>query len=97
MLLLAAESLPKGGVVTLGEAGPDAALVVPRGQDAAWPPELAAWMADPAPAWRAAASAAPRLLQGPLTALLAHGAGIRLSFAFAADAEAAPPLLLRYA
>ncbi len=97
VLLLAAESLPKGGVVTLGEAGPDAALVVPRGQDAAWPPGLAAWMADPAPAWRAAASAAPRLLQGPLTALLAHGAGIRLSFAFAADAEAAPPLLLRYA
>ena len=53
-------------------------------------------MADPAPAWRAAASAAPRRLQGPLTALLAHGAGVRLSFAFAADAEAAPPLLLRF-
>jgi histidine phosphotransferase ChpT len=97
VLLLAAESLPKGGVVTLGEAGPDAALVVPRGQEAAWPPGLAAWMADPAPAWRAAASAAPRQLQGPLTALLAHSAGVRLSFAFAADAEAAPPLLLRFA
>lgn len=96
VLLLAAESLPKGGVVTLGEAGPDTALVVPRGQDAAWPPGLSAWMADPAPAWRAAASAAPRLLQGPLTALLAHGAGVRLSFAFAADAEAAPPLLVHF-
>ena len=96
VLLLAAESLPRGGVVTLGEAGPDAALVVPRGQDAAWPPGLAAWMADPAPAWRAATSAAPRGLQGPLTALLAHAAGARLSFAFAADSEAAPPLLLRF-
>jgi histidine phosphotransferase ChpT len=97
VLLLAAESLPRGGVVTVGGAGPDAAMVVPQGQDAAWPPGLAAWMADPAPAWRAVASAGPRGLQGPLTALLAHDAGARLSFAFAADAEAAPPLLLRYA
>ncbi len=97
VLLLAAESLPKGGVVTLGEAGPDTVLVVPHGQAAAWPPGLAAWMADPAPAWRAATSAAPRMLQGPLTALLAHGAGVRLSFALAADTEAAPPLLLRFA
>ncbi len=96
VLLLAAESLPKGGVVTLGEAGPNAVLVVPRGQDAAWPPGLAAWMADPAPAWRAAASAGPRGLQGPLTALLAHDCGTRLSFAFAANAEAAPPLLLHF-
>ena len=96
VLLLAAESLPKGGVVTLGEAGPDTALVVPRGQGAAWPPGFAGWMTDPAQAWRAAANAAPRQLQGPLTALLAHGAGVRLSFAFAADAEAAPPLLLRF-
>ena len=97
VLLLAAESLPKGGTVRLGPAGPDATLVVPQGQDAAWPPGLAAWMADPAPAWRAVGSAGPRGLQGPLTALLAHDAGARLSFAFAADAEAAPPLLLRSA
>ena len=97
VLLLAAECLPKGGVVTLGEAEPNTALVVLRGQDAAWPPGLAAWIADPEPAWRASAAAGPRLLQGPLTALLAHGAGTRMSFAFAADAEAAPPLLLRFA
>ena len=97
VLLLAAESLPKGGVVVLGEAGPDATLVVARGQDAAWPPGFAAWMADPAPAWRAIGTAAPRRLQGPLTALLAHDAGARMSFALAADAEAAPPLLLRFA
>jgi len=97
VLLLAAESLPKGGVVLLGEAGPDTTLVVPRGQNAAWPPGFAAWMADPAPAWRAIASAGPRRLQGPLTALLAHAAGTRMSFALAADAEAAPPLLLRFA
>jgi histidine phosphotransferase ChpT len=96
VLLLAAESLPKGGVVTLGDAGPDAALVLPRGLGAAWPPGFAAWMTDPAPAWRAVASAAPRGLQGPLTALLAHQSGIRMSFAFAAGTEAAPPLLLRF-
>ncbi len=96
VLLLAAESLPKGGVVVVGAAGPDATLVVPRGQNAAWPPGFAAWMADPAPAWRAIDSAAPRRLQGPLTALLAHAAGARMSFALAADAEAAPPLMLRF-
>jgi histidine phosphotransferase ChpT len=97
VLLLAAESLPKGGVVIVGEAGPDATLVVPRGQNAAWPRGLATWMADPATPWRAIASAAPHRLQGPLTALVAHAAGARMSFALAADAEAAPPLLLRFA
>ena len=81
----------------LADAGPATTLVLPRGRNAAWPPGFAAWMADPAPAWRAIGSAAPRRLQGPLTALLAHGAGTRMSFALAADAEAAPPLLLRFA
>ena len=95
LLLLAAEGLPKGGLVAVSEAAPDAVLVVLRGQDAAWPPGLAAWMADAAPAWRAAESAGPRALQGPLTALLAHAAGLRLSFAFAGETEAAPPVLLR--
>lgn len=99
-LLLAAESLPKGGVVMLGEAGADAAIIAPRGRDAAWPAGLAAWVADPAPAWHAAAGATPRGLQGPLTALLAHRAGVRLSFgfptgAFAGSAGPVPPLSLR--
>jgi histidine phosphotransferase ChpT len=96
VLLLAAESLPKGGVVIVGEAGPETVMVVPQGQNAAWPPGLAAWMADPLTAWRAVANATPRRLQGPLTALMAHAAGARLSFALAAGAEAAPPLMVRF-
>lgn len=96
VLLLAAESLPKGGAVILGETGSDSVLVVLRGQNAAWPPGLATWMADPATPWRAIATAAPHRLQGPLTALLAQVAGVRMTFALAADAEAAPPLLLRF-
>ena len=95
VLLLAAESLPKGGAVTLGEAGQDTAVIL-LGEGAAWPAGLTAWMADPLAAWRAIAAATPRGLQGPLTALLAHEGGIRLSFAFAAGAEAAPPLLVRF-
>ena len=96
VLLLAAESLPNGGVTMLGEAAPNVVLVVPRGQSAAWPAGLATWMADPQAPWRAIESAAPHRLQGPLTAVLAHLAGVRMSFALAADAEAAPPLLLNF-
>lgn len=96
VLLLAAESLPNGGVAMLGEAAPKVVLVVPRGRNAAWPPGLATWMADPQAPWRAIESAAPHRLQGPLTALLAHLAGMRMSFALAANAEAAPPLLLNF-
>lgn len=94
--LLAADCLPRGGRLTLGIAGPGATLAMLDGHDAAWPRGFAAWMADPAPAWRAAATAGPRGLQGPLTALLAHAAGARLSFAFGREPQAAPPLLLQF-
>lgn len=96
VLLLAAESLPKGGVVILGGAGRKAASVALRGRNAGWPAGLAAWMADPASAWHAAASATPRQLQGPLTALLADRAGVRLCFDVTGG-EAVPPVLLHLA
>jgi hypothetical protein len=95
-LLLAAESLPSGGAVIVAEAGPEDVLIVPHGPRAGWPQGMATWMADPASPWRAIATAASHGLQGPLTVLLAHVAGIRMSFALAATAEAAPPLLLRF-
>jgi histidine phosphotransferase ChpT len=95
VVLLAADCLPRGGRISLGAAGPSATLVVLHGRDAAWPAGFSAWIADPASAWRAASTAGPRTLQGPLTALLAHLAGARLSFAFGRDPEGAPPLLMQ--
>ena len=57
-----------------------------------------ACLADPSRAWQALRGAegvdAARGLQGWLTALIARGSGLRLSFLIAANAEAAPPLLL---
>jgi len=97
LLLLAAESLPGGGVVAVsGEPGA-AILVTISGQRAAWPPGLGTWLADPQAALEALLRQ-PRTLQGPLTALLVRNCGFRLSMLMPAspmgDAELSPPLLL---
>jgi hypothetical protein len=101
VLLLAAESLPAGGVVeAVGEPRRDL-LVRIHGARAAWPRGLAAMLADPeaAFAWLrdTGPEAAARSLQGPLTALISHAAGQRVSLLLGAHAEAAPPLLVELA
>ncbi len=97
VLMLAAESLPSGGVVTLA-GDPQAEMQITiSGPRAAWPAGLAAFLVDDARAWAALMAEdieASRTMQGPLTALIARAAGIRLSMLMASDAEAAPPLLL---
>ena len=77
VLLLAAESLPHGGVITLaGTRGTDI-LVTITGLRAAWPAGLAVCLADEAAAW--AALAGPRALLGPLVSLLARRHSVRIS------------------
>lgn len=75
LLLLGAESLPRGGVLRLSTtpAGLEATLDGPGGR---WP----ALLSGPTPedAWR---DASPRTLQGPLTAMMARAAGLRLVLA----------------
>ncbi len=97
LLLLAAESLPGGGIVALAEAPPDGVLVTISGARAAWPAGLSRWLTEPDTAVDAML-ADPRRLQAPLTALLVHGYGYRLSMLMPAsavhDSELSPPLLL---
>ena len=91
LLLLAAESLPGGGIVALSGSPADSIVVTISGPRAAWPAGLGAWLTDEAAAWEAML-ADPRRLQAPLTALLARGHGLRLSMLMPAGAggEAEP-------
>ncbi len=76
LLFLAADSLPGGGVVTLAGTVDDL-LVRISGPGAAWPAGLALCVVDET-ATRAALTEAGSLQMG-ITALLAHGLGVRLS------------------
>jgi len=97
LLLLAAESLPGGGMVALADAPSDGVLLTISGARAAWPAGLSRWLTDPENAVEAII-ADPRRLQAPLTALLIRGYGYRLSVLMPASAvgesELSPPLLL---
>ena len=97
LVLLAAESLPGGGIVALSGSPVDSVLVTISGPRAAWPAGFALCLNDETAAWEAIL-ADPRRLQGPLTALLARGLGLRLSMLMPAgamgDAEVSPALLL---
>ncbi len=99
LVLLAAESLPAGGVVALSGSTDAGILVTMCGPKAAWPAGFAAWLQDDAAAWEAM-RANPRRLQGPLTALLARSFGLRLSILMAtgsmSETDISPPLLLSF-
>lgn len=101
VLLLATEALPAGGVVEVA-GQPDQDIVVRiHGPRAAWPTGLAGMIADPAAAIevlrRADGVAAARTMQAPLTVLMAHTSGQRISLLMGPQAEAAPPLLVAFA
>lgn len=97
LVLLAAESLPGGGIISLAGSPAHRVVVTISGPRAAWPAGLASWLNDDAAAWEALL-ASPRGLQAPLTALLARGLGLRLSILMPAgvmtEQDPAPPLLL---
>jgi histidine phosphotransferase ChpT len=99
VLLLAAESMPGGGIVALAGSPADNLMVTISGPRAAWPAGLGAWLSDDAAAWTAVTQSA-RHLQGPLTALIARGHGFRLSMLMpvgaGASADTLPPLVLTF-
>jgi histidine phosphotransferase ChpT len=101
VMLLAAESLPAGGVITLGGSPGGPVFVRIAGKRAAWPVGLGAMLASAAAARQAAdalhGSASVSGLQAPLTALLIHAADVPAALLLAATAEQAPPLLLDFA
>ena len=88
VIMLAAEGLPAGGTVRLDEGLDADILVLIDGPRAAWPPGLAAALADPA-----AALDGPREVQAPFAVLLAREAGLRLSLLLPiGQTGMAPPL-----
>lgn len=90
LLLLAAEGLPRGGAVMLAGTADDLFLRI-VGPGAAWSAGMAECIVDEAAA-RAALAGGPGV-QMPLTMLLAHAAGVRLSFLMAGSGQAQPPIL----
>jgi histidine phosphotransferase ChpT len=88
LLLLAGESLPRGGHMLLAGSQDDLFLRI-VGPNAAWPQGFAACIADPQAAILALNDA--RTIQMPLTALLAHGHGLRLSMLIGPAPVGAPP------
>ncbi len=98
VMLLAAESLPAGGMLALTGAPGGTVVAAIAGRQAAWPAGFGALLASADAAWTALGAlrgvAGLRGVQAPLTALLAHQAGVRAALLMATVAEAAPPLLL---
>lgn len=90
LLLLAGECLPKGGRILLAGAPDDLFLRV-LGPNAAWPSGFAACIADSDAAIAALTTA--RRVQMPLSALIAHAHGPRLSMLMGPAAAGAPPVL----
>jgi histidine phosphotransferase ChpT len=99
LLLLAAESLPGGGIVAISGSPVSNVLVTLTGPRAAWPAGFGTCLADETAAWMAVTADA-RHLQAPLTALIARQAGFRLTMLMPVgavdDMEALPPLLLSF-
>jgi len=92
LVLLAADSLPQGGVLRL-DGGPADVIARLDGPNAAWPAGLIGMLADEIAAWQALTS--PRTIQAPLTALLARHHGLRLAVLLSGGPTTlAPPLRL---
>nr|WP_294520073.1 histidine phosphotransferase family protein [uncultured Rhodopila sp.] len=90
LLLLAADSLPAGGIVLLAGSADDLFIRI-TGPHAAWPPGLALCLTDAAAA--RAALTEPAVMQMGVTALLAHAAACRLSVLMSPRPGAEPPML----
>lgn len=91
LLLLGADALPSGGVVALAGEPEGGIILTVTGRLVTWDAGVAAVLLDPA-----MGGSEPRTVQMPLTARLAHAAGLRLSFlvAPAPGPGHAPRLLL---
>jgi len=95
VLMLAEESLPRGGRLALAGHPSREIVVLIEGPQALWPTGLAGWLADEEAAWRAIEQPMPRV--GPLVVLMAREQGARLSFLLSAGTSGDPPgLLVRF-
>ncbi len=94
VLLLGAESLPRGGTIGLVSAGGQDLLVTIAGPRGGWPAGLAACLVDEQGAWTTLNG--PRVLMPALVALLARQLAVRVSILMPSGRgrRAMPPLLL---
>ena len=92
VLMLAAESLPRGGTVVLRGGAAEGLVVLLDGPMAAWPDSLPGLIADPQSAAALLQTASPRDVQAPLTVMMAATGGHRLSLLL--GAAVMPPLLV---
>lgn len=93
LLLLAAESLGGDGVFYLDTAHGGRFMLTVQGPRATWPPGLIGQFADVEMARQAAANCDPRYVLGPLSALMAHAAGLKVTPLFSCGDDV-PPLLI---
>lgn len=91
LALLAIESLPRGGNISLSGNENDGVVIVIDGSHAAWPSGFAALVADAEAAWPALHDS--RTLQAPLTVLIAQQSGLKLQFLMAGPNSTVPPPL----
>jgi histidine phosphotransferase ChpT len=94
VLLLGAESLPRGGTIVLQGDAAGGVVAMIDGPQAAWPDCLPALIAAPDSAQEMLCDATPRDLQAPLTVMMAAAGGQFLSLLLGAAATSAPPLLV---
>lgn len=94
LLLLSGEALGAGGGVAISGAPGGTLLVSLAGPRAAWPAEWRDCIASADACWAALTSA--RSMQGPLTALIAHAIGARLTLLLPSGTATGPaPLLIQ--
>ena len=89
--LLAAESLPRGGVVSLSGAAEGGLVVLPQGNSASWPPPLMALLSG-TPA-QAVLAEGPRTVLAPFLFALLGEAGWDATLGFAGEGGLVPLLL----
>jgi histidine phosphotransferase ChpT len=96
VMMLAAESLPRGGQLTLAGSPAGKVLLTIEGPGAAWPAGFAGYITEESKAWEAITDA--RRLQAPLTALIAwsHATPLSMMLPSGEQTEMPPPLIMDF-
>jgi histidine phosphotransferase ChpT len=95
VVMLAAESLPHGGTITLSGSAAGGIVVMIAGRSASWPVGLPGLLTARDTAWTSIDD--PRRVGAALTALLAATEEVSLSLLLGGPPGAPPPLLVRVA
>jgi histidine phosphotransferase ChpT len=94
VMMVAAESLPRGGQLTLAGSPAGKIVLTIQGPGAAWPAGFAAYLTEESKAWDAITDA--RRLQAPLTALIAwsYAMPVAIMLPTGEETDMPPPLTM---